>query len=79
MEPSGQEDSNLREKVKHGAMTDEEIGNTLISTIVDLYVTIRGFTFAKSFEELYKQEVNTQVQSTEKLLATQDYIYINKN
>ena len=56
--------SGLREKVKHSALKDEDVifywyilttdidtetGNILLSMIVDLYVTIRGFSFAKSF------------------------------
>ena len=32
---------------------DEEVGTILLSMIVDLYITIRGF-FAKSFVEQYK-------------------------
>ena len=76
--------SDLRMKVKDCALTDEEIsfyrcmltvdvddeiGAELLSMIVDLYITIRGFSFSKSFMERYKQQskkVYSEIQGTEK-------------
>ncbi len=77
--------SGLREKVKHSALKDEDVifywyilttdidtetGNILLSMIVDLYVTIRGFSFAKSFMELYKQSTKKATQKTKGLRKT---------
>ena len=65
--------SELRERVKRSAMADEdihfywcmlttdvdeEVGTILLSMIVDVYITIRGFSFAKSFVEQYKHVRN---------------------
>ena len=74
--------SDLREKVKLDAMTDEEIclywcmlttdideeiGTILLSMIIDLYITIRGFSFTKSFMERYKQECKKSTQKSKAL------------
>ena len=34
---------------------DDHVGNKLLKIIADFYLTIRGFSFATSFVELYKQ------------------------
>ena len=74
--------SELREKVKQSAMTDEDIsfywcmlttdvdddvGTILLSMIVDLYITIRRFSFAKSFMEQYKQACKKSTQKSKAL------------
>ena len=35
---------------------DESVRSKVLAEIVDLYVTVRGFSFAKSWLEIYKQD-----------------------
>ena len=74
--------SDLRMKVKDCALTDEEIsfywcmltvnvdneiGAELLSMIIDLYITIRGFSFSKSFMERYRQQSKKSTQKSKAL------------
>ena len=54
---------------------EEEEGAVLLGMIMDLYVTIRGFSFSKSLMEMYKQQAKKCTQKSKSLrqkLATSD-------
>ena len=40
----------------------EELSNELLKRIVELWITIRGFSFAKSYMEMYKQAAKKVLQ-----------------
>ena len=76
---------NLRDKVKESIQTDENIqfywcmlttdieddkASILLSKIVDLFITIRGFSFTRSFMELYKQSMKKSTQKSKALRKT---------
>ena len=78
---------NLKEKVIESALADENVqfhwclittdieddkATILLKMIMELFVTIRGFSFAKSFMELYKQSTK---KSTQKSKALRKKIY----
>ena len=46
---------------------DESVRNELLAEIVNLYVTVRGFSFAKSWLEIYKQEQRKKLQKSKSL------------
>lgn len=46
---------------------EEKVGSILLGKIVDLWITIRGFSFAGAFIELYKQRAKTTLQKTKGL------------
>ena len=46
---------------------DEPARNELLSEIVNLYVTVRGFSFAKSWLEMFKQEHKRKLQKSKSL------------
>ena len=46
---------------------DENIATTVLERMIKLYVTIRGFAFAKSCLELYKQRHNRKIQKSKPL------------
>ena len=43
---------------------EEQKENALLPMVVDLWITIRGFSFAKSFLEIYKQSNQETVQKS---------------
>ena len=45
----------------------EEEERTLFTMIIEMWITIRGFSFAKSFLEMYKQANKTSVQKSKGL------------
>ena len=78
---------NLKEKVIQSTLTDgniqfhwclltsdieDEKATIILKMIVELFVTIRGFSFAKSFMEMYKQSTK---KSTQKSKALRKKIY----
>ena len=78
---------NLKQKVIESALTDENVhfhwcfistdiedgkATILLKMIIELHVTIRGFSFVKSFMELYKQATK---KSTQKSKALRKKIY----
>lgn len=46
---------------------DELARNELLTEIVNLYVTVRGFSFAKSWLEMFKQEHKRKLQKSKSL------------
>ena len=49
---------------------EEEPAKALLSMIIDLYITVRGFSFTKSFMEQYKQATKKSVQKSKALRKT---------
>ena len=45
----------------------EEVADEVLKRIVELYVTIRGFSFAKSYLEIYKQKNKKRLQKSKSL------------
>ena len=45
----------------------EELSNELLKHIVELWTTIRGFSFAKSYMEMYKQATKKVLQRSKAL------------
>lgn len=46
---------------------DDDISTLVLEKIVDLYVTVRGFAFAKSCMEMYKQAKKKTIQKSRAL------------
>ena len=54
---------------------EKEEGAVLLGMMVNLFITIRGFSFSKSLMEMYKQEAKKSTQKSKSLrrkLTTQD-------
>ena len=49
------------------ADTEDEDANTLLHMLVDLWITIQGFSFASSWLELYKREKKKGLQHSKAL------------
>ena len=49
------------------ADAEEEDAQTLLKMVIELWVTIRGFAFASSWIELYKQASNKTIQRSKAL------------
>ncbi len=47
---------------------EDGIQTMLVEKVVDLLITIKGFSFAGSYMELYKQKEKTNLQKTKGLL-----------
>ena len=77
--------TNLRDKVKESVLEDENVqfhwcmlttdieddkAKILLTMIVDLFITVRGFSFTKSFMELYKQATKKSTQKSKALRKT---------
>ena len=63
------------------ASYNDAVATTVLHKIVDLYVTIRGFAFATSCIEMYKQEHKKTLQKRWALrseLCTNDYDYFEQ-
>ena len=52
------------------AEADDNIASDVLHRIVELYTTIRGFAFAKSFIEMYKQAHQKTLQNKRSLCST---------
>lgn len=46
---------------------DEDVGSVLLGKIIDVWITIRGFSFAGAYMELYKQRAKTTLQRSKGL------------
>ena len=55
---------------------DVEVHETVLRMITELYVTIRGFSYASAWIEQYKQ---TQKKSTQRSKCLRKQLYTNKN
>ena len=77
--------TDLRERVKESVLSDEDVlfhwsmlttdieddrAEILLVMLVDLFITIRGFSFTKSFMELYKQRTKKSTQKSKALRKT---------
>ena len=76
--------TNLRDKVKESVLQDESVqfhwcmlttdiedkAKLLLTMLVDLFVTVRGFSFTKSFMEMYKQAIKKSTQKSKALRKT---------
>ena len=77
--------TNLRDKVKERVLEDENVqfywcmlttdieddkAKILLTMIVDLFITVRGFSFTKSSMELYKQATKKSTQKSKALRKT---------
>ena len=77
--------TNLRERVKESVLQDESVqfhwcmlttdieedkAKILLTMIVDLFITVRGFSFTKSFMEMYKQATKKSTQKSKGLRKT---------
>ena len=77
--------TNLRDKVKESVLKDENVlfywcmlttdieddkAKILLTMITDLFITVRGFSFTKSFMELYKQATKKSTQKSKALRKT---------
>ena len=49
------------------ATIGDEVGNIILKKLADLYITIRGFAFASSCLELYKQQHKKRTQKSKAL------------
>ena len=49
------------------ASTDNSLGMEFLRWISELYLTVRGFAFANSCLEMYKQRSNQQIQKSKAL------------
>ena len=49
---------------------EEDKAKVLLTMIVDLFVTVRGFSFTKSFMEMYKQATKKALRKTLPTKAT---------
>ena len=47
--------------------SDDEVGQKVLELICELYLTVRGFAFAKSCLELYKQTHKKSIQKSKAL------------
>ena len=77
--------TNLRDKVKESVLQDESVqfhwcmlttdieedkAKLLLTMLVDLFITVRGFSFTKSFMEMYKQATKKSTQKSKALRKT---------
>ena len=77
--------TNLRDRVMESVLQDESVqfhwcmlttdieedkAKVLLTMIVDLFITVRGFSFAKSFMEMYKQATKKSTQKSKALRKT---------
>ena len=53
---------------------EEDKAKVLLTMIVDLFVTVRGFFFTKSFMEMYKQVTKKSTQKSKALRKTQQIL-----
>ena len=51
----------------------EEKTKILLTMIVDLFITVRGFSFTKSFMEMYKQATKKSTQKSKALRPFQPH------
>ena len=77
--------TNLRDRVKESVLQDENVqfhwcmlttdieddkAKVLLTMIIDLFITVRGFSFTKSFMEMYKQATKKSTQKSKALRKT---------